>query len=237
VIIETPQHIKSIADLDEDQIGKVINAHIIRMNDLKKDPRLKYALVFKNYGYQAGSSVIPHSRSQLIATPVTPKRIKEELAGAMNYFYYRNRCIFCDLLRFELKDEKRIVLDMNGFVALAPYASRFPFEIWIMPKSHSCDFPDMDAENIRHLASVFKAVFMKLKKGVNDPPFNLVVHTAPFRKTKKGGYWTTIEEDYHWHIEIIPRLSGVAGFEWGTGAYINTMPPEDAAQYLREVKI
>jgi UDPglucose--hexose-1-phosphate uridylyltransferase len=95
----------------------------------------------------------------------------------------------------------------------------------------------MDQERIRHLAHMYKTVFTKLKQGVNDAPFNMVVHTAPFRKTKKGGYWTTIEEDYHWHIEIIPRLSGVAGFEWGTGAYINTMPPEDAARYLREVTV
>lgn len=237
IIVETPQHIKSLAELEEDQISAVLNTYIGRVNDLKKDPRLKYVMIFKNYGYMAGASPILHSRSQIIATPSTPKRIKEELTGSKNYFYYRNRCVFCDMLRFELQNEKRIILDIDGFVVLAPYASRFPFEMWLMPKSHSCDFPSMEKEKMQDLAKILKLALKKLQIGVNNPPYNMVIHTAPFRKTEKAGYWTTIEEDYHWHIEIMPRLTGVAGFEWGTGAYINTMSPEDAAKYLREVKV
>ena len=154
----------------------------------------------------------------------------------MNYFYYRNRCIYCDILRFELQSGKRIILEMDDFVVFAPYASRFPFEMWIVPKFHSCDFANIDKKKLKELAKAFKAALKKLKNGVNDSPYNLIIHTAPFRRTGKAGYWTTIEEDYHWHIEVMPRLTGVAGFEWGTGAYINTMSPEDAAKHLREVR-
>jgi len=237
IVIETPKHVKSMADLEVADILRVLKTYVLRVNDLKNDPRLKYVLIFKNYGYMAGASRILHSRSQLIATPVTPKRIKEELAGAKDYFYRRNRCVFCDILRFELEDGKRIIHDTGGFVALSPYASRFPFEILIIPKKHSCDFPNTDEAKLEELSKALKIVLSKLKNGVNDPPYNMVIHTAPFRRTKKAGYWTTVEEDYHWHIEIMPRLTGVAGFEWGTGAYINTVTPEDATEYLKKAKV
>ncbi len=237
VIIETPQHIGHLSDLPAEQIKKVIDVYISRMLDLEKDHRLKYVLIFKNYGTIAGSRMYRHSRSQLIATPVNPKLVKEELAGAKQYFDYKDRCVFCDMLKQELDTQSRIILDMDGFVAIAPFASRFPFEAWIFPKDHSCDFPKMSDSARLDLARILKITLSKLKAALGDPPYNFIVHTAPFRVGRKAGYWKTIEDDYHWHIEIIPRLTRVAGFEWGTGVYINPTPPEEAAKYLREIEI
>ncbi|MBN2831553.1 MAG: galactose-1-phosphate uridylyltransferase, partial [Candidatus Omnitrophica bacterium] len=207
-----------------------------RITDLEKDQRFKYALVFKNYGGAAGGSPIRHARSQLIATPVNPKRVKEELAGARSYFQYHERCVFCDLIRQEIEEGKRLILDLDGFIAVSPFATRFPFETWILPKQHSCDFTCQDNESLKNLGKVMKMVLAKLKKGLNDPAYNYVIHTAPFRR-KKAGYWKTIDQDYHWHIEIMPRLTRIAGFEWGTGFYICPITPEDAAEYLRRVEV
>lgn len=233
VVIETPEHIANIADLPEEQITKIIGAYVHRFIDLEKDERFKYLLLFKNYGWSAGGGRIGHSRSQLIATPVNPKRVKEELVGAKKYFDYHERCIFCDLIRQEIESKERIVWDQDGIVAIAPFASRFPFEVWILPKKHSCDFSAINQHHQYELAKVIKIVLSKLKKAVKDPAYNFILHTAPFRR-KKLGYWKTIEQDYHWHIEIIPRLTRVAGFEWGTGFYICPLTPESAAKFLRE---
>ena len=236
VVIETNQHIANMADLSEEQITRVLNCYSDRLVDLEKDSRFKYVLVFKNYGKGSGGGGIRHTRSQLIATPVNPKRVKEELAGARQYYDYHERCVFCDLIKQELTQKERIILDFDGFVAVAPFASRFPFETWILPKKHCCDYTCMDAESRKNLARVLKAVLSKLKKGLNDPDYNYVIHTAPFRR-KKMGYWKTIDQDFHWHIEIMPRLTKVAGFEWGTGFYICPLPPEETAKFLREVEI
>ncbi|MBU1871854.1 MAG: galactose-1-phosphate uridylyltransferase, partial [Candidatus Omnitrophica bacterium] len=124
----------------------------------------------------------------------------------------------------------------DGFIAVAPFASRFPFEVWILPKKHSCDFVSLSDPSRRDLAKILKVVLGKLKAALGDPPFNYIIHTAPFRR-QKSGYWRTIEEDYHWHIEIMPRLTRVAGFEWGTGFYICPLPPESAAEFLRETNV
>jgi UDPglucose--hexose-1-phosphate uridylyltransferase len=234
VVIETNQHIGNMADLSQDQITNVITCYIDRMTDLEKDKRFKYVLIFKNYGWSAGAGRVKHSRSQLIATPVNPKRVKEELVGAHKYFEFHERCVFCDLIRQELGSKDRLILDLEGFIAVTPFAARFPFEVWIIPKKHSCDFNSMSFEERKGLGKAMKLILGKLKKGLNDPPYNYVVHTAPFRR-QKAGYWKSIDQDYHWHIEIMPRLTRVAGFEWGTGFYICPLPPENAADFLRQV--
>jgi UDPglucose--hexose-1-phosphate uridylyltransferase len=236
IIIETNQHIANMADIGEEQIAKVITCYIDRIVDLEKDQRFKYALVFKNYGWTAGGGRVKHSRSQLIATPVNPKRVKEELVGARRYYNYHERCIFCDLIKQELESKERVILDIDGFIAIAPFAARFPFEVWILPKKHSCDFTRLDMSMRFDLGRILKKVLMKIKKGLNDPPYNYILHTAPFRRPKIG-YWKSIDYDYHWHIEIMPKLTRVAGFEWGTGFYICPLPPESAAQFLREVEV
>ncbi|MEW6101181.1 MAG: DUF4931 domain-containing protein [Candidatus Omnitrophota bacterium] len=234
IVIETNQHIENISDLSEEQISRVIACYIDRMIDLEKDPRFKYVLAFKNHGWIAGGGRVKHSRSQLIATPVNPKRVKEELVGARNYYDYHERCIFCDLIKQEIASKERLILDLDGFIAVTPFAARFPFEVWILPKQHSCDFIKLDPQQRLNLGRMLKTVLSKLKKGLNDPPYNYIIHTAPFRR-QKAGYWRSIDHDYHWHIEIMPRLTRVAGFEWGTGFYICPLPPEDAAKFLREV--
>ncbi|PIY83050.1 MAG: galactose-1-phosphate uridylyltransferase [Candidatus Omnitrophica bacterium CG_4_10_14_0_8_um_filter_44_12] len=238
IIIETPRHIANIADLDEAQIAKVITCCIDRFVDLSHDERFKYMLVFKNYGWDSGGGRVKHSRTQLIATPVTPKRVKEELLGAKKYYNYHERCIFCDLIRQEIKSKDRIVFETDDFVAMTAFASRSPFETWILPKQHSCDFSSMSVECRLHLGKMLKKVLTKIKIGLDDPPYNYILHTAPFRKKiSKAGYWKTIEDDYHWHLEIMPRLTNPAGFEWGTGFYICPIAPEGSAKYLREVEV
>lgn len=236
IVVESNKHIDNMADLSDEQVVRVITAYIERMRDLEKDERFKYVLVFKNQGWSAGGGRVRHSRSQLIATPVNPKRVKEELVGARHYYEYHDRCVFCDLIKQELETQDRLILETDGFIAVAPFAARFPFEVWILPKKHSCDFTSIDSGMRLGLASIMRKVLAKLEKGLNDPPYNYILHTAPFRRAK-AGYWKSIDYDYHWHIEIMPRLTRVAGFEWGTGFYICPLTPEAAAKFLREVEI
>ena len=236
VIIETPQHIGNMADLEINQIFLVLKAYKERIIDLEKDKRLKYVLIYKNYGWQAGGGKTNHARSTLIATPVNPKRVKEELEGAKRYFDYHDRCVFCDIIRQEKEQNIRIAYEDEKIICLCPFASRFPFEVWILPKKHCCDFYACSEEDLKAVAGALKIILTKIKIGLGDPHYNYVIHTSPFRR-KYPGYWTTILQDYHWHIEITPRLTRVAGFEWGSGFYICPVTPEDAAQFLRNVEV
>jgi len=233
VVVETPYHIANMADLEAEDIRKVFFVYCQRFKEIEKNPSIKYVLIFKNYGWSAGGGRVKHSRSQIIATPVNLKRVKEELEGAKFYYNYHERCIFCDIIRQELTSKERLVLDEDGFIAFVPFASRFPFEVWILPKDHSCDFYKIEEEKLFFLSQVIKKILFKIKSLLKDPPYNYVIHTAPFRRPHPN-YWSTIEEDFHWHIEITPRLTEVAGFEWGSGFYICPTLPEEAARYLRE---
>ncbi|MFH1854025.1 MAG: DUF4931 domain-containing protein [Candidatus Omnitrophota bacterium] len=238
VIIESPRHLTNISQLPAEKIELIIHASSSRLIDLEKDPRFKYGLLFKNHGLKAGGSkATKHIRSQIIVTPVTPTRVKEELRGSLFYYRYKERCIFCDMIKQELDTGTRIAMETKNIVALAPFASRFPFEIWILPKKHCSDFMNIKKDEIKDLAIVLKTVIGKLSKALNDPPYNYMLHTAPFRRAARPGYWSTIKDDYHWHIELTPRITQVAGFEWGSGFYINPTPPEDAARYLKETEV
>ena len=235
IIVESPQHIHNAADVPLELFHASLHAAMTRILDLERDPRFRYVLWFKNYGTTAGAGNIQHSRSQLIATPVTPLRVKEELVCARRYYEDKERCLVCDLLQQERDAKIRVVIDSTHIMAICPFASRFPFELWIVPKRHSCDFGKMQPEELADLAAVFKQILSRLKAVLDDPPYNALLHTAPFRHPRsKVAHWKTIEEDYHWHIELIPRLTRVAGFEWGSGFYINPTPPEESAKYLRE---
>lgn len=236
VIVETPDHESDMADLPAEHIALVLRTYRERILALRADTRFKYVMIFKNQGVAAGASLC-HAHSQLIATPITPKRVKEELVGAKEYFDYKQRCIFCDYIRQETKVfTDRLLHDTSGFVALCPFAARFPFEMWILPKRHGADFSGIQNDETIELAGILKLMLGKLRMALNNPPFNYVLHTAPFRRPR-GGYWSTLEEDYHWHIEIIPRLTRIAGFEWGSGFYINPTPPEAATRILRDTAI
>jgi len=238
VIIMTPKHTGgNIHNINEEEISKVAESLVKRIDQLRQDKRLKYVLVFANHGRIAGGSSLGHLHLQLIATPVTPKRVKEELTGAKRYYDYKDRCIICDMIKQEIKADRRVICKTDDFVAINPFCSRFPFETWIMPLEHSCDFGLPKKVNFKDFGKIYKSVFAKMNKILGDFPFNAILHTAPFRRKEQKGYWETIENDYHWHIEIMPRLTQVAGFEWGSGFYINPMSPEDACKALREAKV
>ncbi len=234
VIIETPEHNKKFFELDIQQIKYILNTYKQRLDDLKKDARFKYILIFKNDGEIAGSSMI-HSHSQLIATPIVPKRVKEELEGARDYFEYKERCIFCDIIKQELSSLERVILENNDFVSFAPFASRFPFETWILPKKHNAYFSSIGNEEITSLAKILKETLQRINIALKLPDYNFILHIAPLNIYMKKG--PTLEDDYHWHFEIIPRITRVAGFEWGSGFYINPIPPEDAAKILINTNI
>lgn len=226
VIIETNNHYKDLADLSIEEIKNVLWAFRERSLDLQRDRRFKYVLIFKNHGEAAGAS-LEHTHSQLIATPIVPRRVQEEIDGARKYYEFKERCIFCDIIRQELNDKERIINDYGDFIAFSPFASRFPFETWLLPKQHSAQLTDLATENYIYLAEALKDVLNRLRMALNNPPFNFIIHTAPI-----GGEHDDV---YHWHIEIIPKLTKMAGFEWGSGFYINPTCPEDAASFMREI--
>ncbi len=228
VIIESPKHLLSTSELSVSNLQEVLWVYRDRMVDLKKDPRLVYGMIFKNVGAAAGAS-LEHTHSQLIVTPIVPISVWEEMTGSLEFFNYRGRCVYCDMIQQELATEKRIVLDMPGFVAFCPFASRFPFETWILPKRHSSHYENIQKNGVDELAGMMRQVMAKIETALDRPAYNYIIHTAPFDSQELG--------HYHWHIEIIPRLTKTAGFEWGTGFYINPVPPEEAAAFLREVEI
>jgi UDPglucose--hexose-1-phosphate uridylyltransferase len=233
VIIETPEHITTLHSLSAQQISLVFRTYRTRILDLYKDKRFRYVMVFKDYGALAGASTIEHSHSQLIALPATPQQIKSELAGAKAYFEYKERCIFCDVIANELEDQSRVILETNYFVVLAPYASRFPFELLIFPKRHAFSYEIMNPEEIADIGEVMKRTMKALYETLFDPPYNYVLHTSP-NLLPQHGYWSTIRDDFHWHLEIIPRVKRTDGFEWGSGFFINPVAPERVASKLKE---
>ncbi|MBM3726750.1 MAG: galactose-1-phosphate uridylyltransferase [Acidobacteria bacterium] len=225
VVIETPSHTISMSGLPEKHIENVFWAFRDRINDLKRDSRLRYIVVFKNHGELAGSS-IEHSHSQLIALPVVPKQVIEEMDGARRYFDFKERCIYCDIAHQESESMARVVIETEHFMAMAPYAPRYPFETWIVPHRHESHFENSTPEEMQNLAWVMRSLLRRMDKTLERPAFNFMLHTAP---VQEGAL-----QHYHWHIEVMPRLTKVAGFEWGTGFYINPTPPEEAARFLRE---
>jgi len=233
VIIESPHHNVLPEDMGIEQMTRVMQTCRDRISDLEKDSRLRYTLIYKNHGASAGSHLI-HPVSRLASTPVIPKRVKEELDGAKQYFAYKERCIFCDVLREELRVNSRVILETRHYAAFCPYASKFPFETWIMPKRHDCAFQDARPDELEDLALVLSSALKKLRALFPDISYNYFIHSAPNRIPRKD-HWHTLGEDFHWHLEIMPRFLRTSGFEWGSGFYILPTSPEDAAKYLREV--
>ena len=238
VIIETPQHEKGLADLSVAEITDVLIAYRTRFIDLRRDNRFRYMVLFKNHGVRAGAT-IAHSHSQLIAVPLTPPVAATELKICRDFYAGKERCIFCDLIDFELASGDRVVKEFPDFLTVTPYASCFPFELRLYPKRHSHDFALMDDGQLAELAVAMKDMLSRLKTVLADPPYNFILHTAPPQQQRLGKpeYWGSLEYDYHWHIELVPRLTQIAGFEWGTGFYINPTSPEDAALFLREAEV
>jgi len=228
VIIDTPDHSRDMADLSYAEAEEAVWAYLGRSVDLKRDKRFKYILIFKNFGKAAGAS-LEHPHSQLIALPIVPKRVEEEIDGAAKYFEYRERCVFCDMIREEREETERIIYEDDKFLAFCPYVSRFPYEVWILPKRHQSDFISVEGSSVPFLARALVNSLSRIKELLRDPCYNYIIHTSPINGHER--------EDYHWHIEIMPKLSKVAGFEWGSGFYINPVPPDMAAKNLLSVKI
>jgi UDPglucose--hexose-1-phosphate uridylyltransferase len=227
VIIETPEHQFSLATMPLRSVEDVLWAFFFRLNDLKKDTRLKYVLIFKNEGEVAGAS-LEHTHSQLIALPIVPKSVKEELESAKKYYDNKERCIFCDIINQEISADKRVIYENDKYVALSPFAPREPFETWILPKKHESSFSPAD-KSFSSFAEILQRILRQLDRVLDTPPYNFIVHTSPF-KEENNDY-------YHWHLEIVPKLTKTAGFEWGSGFYINPTPPEEATKFMRDAKI
>jgi UDPglucose--hexose-1-phosphate uridylyltransferase len=227
VIIETPDHSKFLATMTEPEIERVLWAFRERILDLKRDIRFRYILVFKNHGAAAGAT-LEHSHSQLIALPIVPDFVREEIEGAKRHYKAKERCVFCDIIRQEVAFGRRIIHENADVVALAPYAPRFPFETWILPRSHGARFEEAPRQVYESLSRMLKSVLTRMNATLESPPYNLIIHNSPFSDQ--------VGDFYHWHVELMPKLTRTAGFEWGTGFYINPTAPEEAAQVLRNAR-
>lgn len=230
IVVETEAHVKCISDLTIQEIEKVILAYRDRYLDISQNKDIKHILIFKNYGEEAGAS-LEHSHSQLIATPVVPKRVETEIKGASDYYKFRDRCVFCDIISQEILDQERIIEENEEFISFNFFASKLPYETWIMPKIHNAFFGTISKKQIKELAKILKNVIKRIKVTLGDVDYNMVLHTSPVNIS------TNTEEIFHWHLEIMPKLTKIAGFEWGTGFYINPVLPEEAAKNLRNAAI
>ena len=225
VIIETPAHVRSLTELTADDTRDVIYAYRDRLVDLRNDPRMVSGMVFKNVGAAAGAS-LDHTHSQLIVTPVVPRTVQQEMDGCREFHEFRGRCLFCDMVEQEAADRARVVAESPKFLAFAPFAPRFPFETWIVPRRHSSHFEDIQDDEVPDMARMMQLVIGKMERLLGRPAYNYMIHSSPLPMERI--------EHYHWHVEVIPRLTRVAGFEWGSGFYINPVPPEEAAGFLRD---
>jgi UDPglucose--hexose-1-phosphate uridylyltransferase len=226
VIIETNDHQRQMGDLTDHEVTEVLFAFKARVLDLRNDLRFRYILLFKNHGHLAGAS-LAHAHSQLIALPVVPRQVVEEIEGARRHHDHKERCIFCDIVGQERKDRSRLIYENEEFVVFAPYAPRSPFETWIAPKRHESNFEAEPKERLALGAQALRTTLRRLSSALGDPDYNFIIHTNPLRDAPSLSY--------HWHIEVMPALTQVAGFEWGSGFHINPVPPEEAAEFLRKV--
>ncbi|SHE56303.1 UDPglucose--hexose-1-phosphate uridylyltransferase [Marinitoga hydrogenitolerans DSM 16785] len=227
VIIETPNHNTTIAYMNDFEVEEIIWAYLQRFNEIKKDKKIKYVQIFKNYGPNAGAS-LPHPHSQLIATPIIPIFIEEELKGSKAFYNIKKECIFCSIINQEKKENVRIIEENNNFISFEPFAPRFPYETWIIQKEHNSNFGNLDIHLVKDFAKILKNTLLKLNRLLGIFPFNYMIHTSPFDNLNNSYY--------HWHLEIIPRLTNAAGFEWGSGFFINSVSPENAAQNLKSLE-
>lgn len=236
IVIETPHHDRRLSQLTDEEIDRVLWAWASRIADLKKDARFKYVSVFKNQGETSGEEWT-HAHSEVTATIFVPRRVKYELRAAHEWFKERERCVFCDIVRQEEKQGKRIVDVQGDYYALCPYAARVPYETWLLHRRHNHVFEQpRPGANRRQLAALLGRVLRRIEKVA--PAFHLVVHTAPNTRSKKGelaGYWKTLADDFHWHIEILPIVEKRTKSYSIKEVYFNALLPEDAAQQLRSI--
>lgn len=228
ILVESPVHEDTLATMPVEQIQAILQNYQCRYGYWRTDPRVSYLSVFKNHGKSAGAS-LRHPHSQMIATPLVPPRVADELDESKEYYEMNNSCLLCDTIEIERKVKKRFVLENDTMIAYMPFAPRFPFETLIVPKRHCASYEQINKKEIEDLASMMSILFKKYNKLLVDPPFNYIIHSTPIRTP--GLLY------YHWHIEIILRLSQPAGFEWGSGVYINSVAPEEAAKDMKKTEV
>jgi UDPglucose--hexose-1-phosphate uridylyltransferase len=223
VVVESPNHDEDPADAQLPQLELVISAYIERLKELSAKPYVKYVSIFRNHGLEAGAS-LSHAHSQIIATPMVPTTVKEEIEASTQYYQQHGKCLFCEIIQQETKGP-RLILENGDFAVFAPYASINSLEFWILPKKHAPNILSLTKPEVSALAQTLKTSLLALKDLVNDPPYNYGIHLSLDPKT---------QDSYHWHLEVYPKLGTWAGFEKSTGVYINTVTPESAAESLRK---
>ncbi|MDR1417735.1 MAG: DUF4921 family protein [Endomicrobium sp.] len=226
IFIETPQHFIKAQDVPMHYYETLYKALAMRIKDLRKDSRLEYILFFKNYGKFA-NALLEHPHSQLIAMPTIPGTIKTEIDSSRNYFDSKERCVFCDIIAQEISSSLRIVYENDLFISFCPYASRYPFETWILPKNHQSDFDFIEKDEIESLSRITKEVLSKIIRTLDNCSYNYMLHTSPLKNINIPFY--------HWYISIKPAVINDIGFEWDSGLYINPVAPEHAAKFLRDL--
>ncbi len=226
VIIESPTHVTDMALLSQNQFAVILRAYRRRIMELRTNRRFRYLFIYKNQGAEAGAT-LEHVHSQLIAMPMIPKLVLEEIDAAKKYYAANRRCVFCDILQKEANTRERLVSENGRYLAMCPFAPRFPYETWILPKQHASFFERNTEQEDRDLAGILRETLMRLKRSLDGPAFNYIIHSSPPEQGEnENGY-------YHWHLEILPKLIRVGGFEWGSGSHINTVAPEQSARSLR----
>jgi UDPglucose--hexose-1-phosphate uridylyltransferase len=224
VIIDTPRHVTTVGELTDAEFADSLAAVRRRLSALRSRPDLRHALVFKNVGRASGATR-EHMHSQLMATPRIAPLVEEELLGAESFFACHGQCVFCRMIDLEFAGGERIVCQSPRFVIVCPFASRFPYEICILPRHHSSHFESIVEEDLDELAKLARGAIAKIERLSRSVAYNLVLHSGPFD--------SLAIEHYHWHIEVLPRLTIPAGFEWGSGCAVNPVSPESAAAALR----
>lgn len=225
VIVEHPDHDKFIAGMTDSEVEDIIRTYRDRYKAIQSIDGIEAIVIFKNHGPRAGTSQ-EHPHSQIVATPVVPHSIRHHIEGAIEYHDVTGKCLLCDMLSDELKDRRRIVFESDEFVSLVPYAGFVPFTTWIVPRRHAPSFDDIDASQISALAVALKKTLGMLYRGLDDPDLNLVIKSAPVKERQNKAF--------HWFITIVPRLTEPAGFELGSGMFINASIPEESAEFLRK---
>ena len=225
VLIDSPDHYRDIADFDVAKVDQIIRAYVDRYQAAASNPFVQYVLLIINHGREAGAS-LEHPHSQLFGIPLVPEAVAEELRGVARFQREHGSCPYCRMLTYEREAGERLIFENDSFLVFAPFASRTPFESWIVPGWHSARFEALADGQRRSFAEALHVLLARLKRGLNDPPYNFYIHTAPAREAA---------EEYHWHAELLPKLAIAAGFELGTGIMINVATPESAAEFLRGV--
>ena len=228
VIVEAPQHNLSLATMDAESVEIVVRAYKQRYQSAAKGKQICFVNIFQNHGVQAGTS-LEHPHSQLIATPIIPPHVRNPIERAVRYYDAHGQCIYCVMLDEEIRRNERLIAESDYFIAYAPYASRTPFEVRIMPIKHQGSFVDMEDREISDFARLLKNVLARIYKGLDNPDYNFIIRSAPIGD-ENAKY-------FHWYMLIIPKLATPAGFEIGTGIYINMTYPEQCAEFLKNIKI